>query len=81
MNTRQNESKKHPVMVRLADDDRDWIRKQAHALEKLTGTYSESAVIRMAIRKLRQAISEGLLEWELQDSNHLKSVVGRRNQH
>jgi hypothetical protein len=59
------ERKKHPVMVRLSDEDRNWIREQARSLEDLTGNYSESAVIRLVIRRLREGISEGAIHWDL----------------
>ena len=52
-------------MVRLSDDDRNWIREQARLLEDLTGSYSESAVIRLVIRRLREGISEGSVQWDL----------------
>jgi len=59
------ERKKYPVMVRLSDDDRNWIREQVRLLEDLTGSYSESAVIRLVIRRLREGISEGSVHWDL----------------
>ncbi len=63
--------KKHPVMVRLSDEDRNWVRRQARLLEKLTGNYSESAVIRLVIRKLRESISNGTVGWELGKDSEL----------
>ena len=78
---RMEERKKNPVMVRLSDDDRNWIREQARLLENLTGSYSESAVIRLAIRRLRDAISKGAIEWELakpRDGEAKKAAPTRR---
>lgn len=72
------EDKKQPVMVRLGKDDRAWVRKQAETLQKLTGTFSESAVIRLAIQRLREAVSGGVISWELEESSDLGYSVFNR---
>ena len=72
------ERKKYPVMVRLSDDDRNWIRQQAGLLKNLTGNYSESAVIRLAIRRLREGISEGAIHWDLGNTNEPKPGLAKR---
>ena len=55
---RKPDTKEYPLMVlRLPGDDRDWVRQQARLLEKVTGTYSESAVTQMVIRTMREAIA------------------------
>jgi hypothetical protein len=74
------ERKKYPVMVRLSDDDRNWIREQARLLEDLTGSYSESAVVRLAIRRLREGISEGSVHWDLGKSGEPPMALAKKKE-
>ena len=69
-------------MVRLSEDDRNWIQGQARLLEDLTGSYSESAVIRLAIRRLREGISAGSVHWDLGKSAEptMESAKTRKKQ-
>ena len=70
--------KKTPVMVRLSDEDRDWIRKQAQLLEDLTGSYSESAVVRLVIRRFREGISAGIINWDLGKASEFETSVRKK---
>jgi hypothetical protein len=61
-----SEIKEYSLMVlRLPGDDRNWVRQQARLLEKVTGTCSESAVIQMIVRTLREGIAEGTIKWDV----------------
>jgi hypothetical protein len=53
------------MIVRLSDDDRDWVRDQARLFEKVTGKCSESEVIQLAIRRVREEIAKGTITWEV----------------
>lgn len=47
-------------------------------MEDLTGSYSESAVIRLVIRRLREGITGGTIHWDLEKSSEPKMELAKK---